>query len=149
MKMMLKTSQGREMKLKNNTESCKNLKNLFVRKIHVKIHSLLVINRYKVSKKINLAQFPKISSETNPKNSQHYNLLQLYNLQNSNKLVKLSSNHLTVIIVQVKTYSDVARKSQWKYSQVVHIIFQEKGNNKCRMATSCLIKVGNISKIIH
>jgi len=137
------------MKLKNNTESCKNLKNLFVRKIHVKIHSLLVINRYKVSKKINLAQFPKISSETNPKNSQHYNLLQLYNLQNSNKLVKLSSNHLTVIIVQVKTYSDVARKSQWKYSQVVHIIFQEKGNNKCRMATSCLIKVGNISKIIH
>jgi hypothetical protein len=43
----------------------------------------------------------------------------------------------------------VARKSQWKYSQVVHIIFQEKGNNKCRMATSCLIKVGNISKIIH
>ena len=137
------------MKLKNNTESCKNLKNLFVRKIHVKIHSLLVINRYKVSKKINLAQFPKISSETNPKNSQHYNLLQLYNLQNSNKLVKLSNSHLTVIIVQVKTYSDVARKSQWKYSQVVHIIFQEKGNNKCRMATSCLIKVGNISKIIH
>ena len=91
-KMMLKILQGREIRLRRSMASFKNQRSPFVKKTRVKIRLRWVINQFKASQKINQAQSPKISSETNPKNSHPFNHLQPCSRQNNNQPARLNSN---------------------------------------------------------